>query len=167
MATNVPTASPAQPPYKRVQQKSDFDCAWACIAALTCKTIEEVKKVAIDYGRIPEHGPYWFHDDALLAKVLVPLGWTASIWRSSETYTDIEHNIAICLTDYSDETELGRAVLFVRTPSSPGAKTGDCCVIDPAFWIDAKDHVRRDLKDFKMPWYIGVTRLATVKTQGK
>jgi len=167
MATNVPTATPAQPPFKRIQQTTDFDCVWACISSLTGKTIEEVKKVAVDYGSIPEHGPYWMHYDVIISKVLVPLGWTTTEWRESKGYTDIEHNLAICLTDYSEETELGRAVLFCRTPSSPGAKTGDCCVIDPAFWIESSGRVGRFVMHSRIFALLKQARFCWLETRRK
>ena len=144
---------PFQPGFTRVQQTEYNDCAFACIAMLAGKTIAEVRQVAIEKFKHPKNGPYWL-DEAIISKLLTHYGWVGTVYKASTGIASLP-DIALGMCEYSEETEIGRHVLFHRfTPQ--GAKQPVEYIIDPAFWIEEKQQVRTDIKGFPIAWYIGV-----------
>lgn len=152
MATN--STSDFQPAFKRVQQSSDHDCAFACIAMLAGQTLEEVRQTAIKQFKHPKHGPYWINEE-LIHKLLAHCGWVATVYKES-TGIDSLPDLAIGMVDYDPDTEIGRHVLFHRMKSEGNLKKTTEYILDPAYWIDPKQQVRTDIKGFPISWYIGV-----------
>ena len=154
-----------QPAFTRVQQTEYNDCAFACIAMLAGKTIAEVRQVAIEKFQHPQSGPYWL-DEAIISKLLTHYGWVGTVYKASTGIASLP-DIALGMCEYSEETEIGRHVLFHRfTPQ--GAKQPVEYIIDPAFWIEEKQQVRTDIKGFPIAWYIGVHPMAkTTDKAGK
>jgi hypothetical protein len=77
----------------------------------------------------------------------------ATVYKEVEKLADIA-DVAICLVDYDRETEIGRHVVFVRDKRNP--KQVIEYMIDPAYWIEAAQHVRTDFKTLSPAWFIGV-----------
>ena len=149
------TATSFQPAFQRVQQSGDFDCAFACIAAIASKASpEEVRDIAIKKFRHPAHGPYWITGD-LISGLLAHYGYVATVFKESAKVTDLP-DLAIALVEYDAETEVGRHVLFHRAKASHDPKTVIEYMIDPAYWVDAKEQVRTDFKGLTPSWYIGI-----------
>jgi len=96
MAT-IPSSTNAvqsfKPAFNRVQQSNDFDCAFACIAMIAGKTLDEVRQTAIDKFKHPKHGPFWITED-LIAKLLANYGWVATVYKES---TGIDSLPDLCL----------------------------------------------------------------------
>ena len=107
--TTTPSFKPA---FTRVQQTDDCNCAFACIAMLTSKTLEEVRQVAIDKFKHPKHGPYWIGED-MIAKLLTHFGWVGTVFKASTGLASLP-DTAIAMVDYNPDTEIGRHVLFNR-----------------------------------------------------
>lgn len=157
--TTTPSFKPA---FTRVQQTDDCNCAFACIAMLASKTIDEVRQVAIEKFKHPKHGPYWIGED-LIAKLLTHFGWVGTVFKASTGISSLP-DTAIAMVDYSVDTEIGRHVLFNRV-TPPGAKQPVEYIIDPAYWVDTVQQIRTDIKGFPISWYIGVHPMA--KTAAK
>lgn len=154
--TPVSTTNPAQavqPVFKRVQQATEHDCAFACIAMIANKSLAEVMQVATDKFGHPAHGPYWITEE-LIAKMFAHYGFVSTIYKEIETGTSQIPDVAIVMVDYDTDTELGRHVVFVRDKSNP--KQPVEYMIDPAHWIDPSLHIRNDFKNLVPAWYIGI-----------
>ncbi|MBS1196521.1 MAG: hypothetical protein H6R18_306 [Proteobacteria bacterium] len=143
-----------QPAFKRVQQENDHDCALACIAMITGKTLAEVKQVAFDKNYL-KHGPYWISEEAI-CKLLAHFGWVATLWKESTGLASIP-DLAIGMVEYDPELEIGRHVLFHR--QFAGTKQAVEYIIDPAYWVPVEKQVRVDIKGFPISWFIGVTQM--------
>ncbi|MDP1977631.1 hypothetical protein [Undibacterium sp.] len=156
MATTPAGSQPQtiQPVFKRIQQAVDHDCAFACIAMITNKSLDEVVQVAIDKFKHPANGPYFITEE-LINKVLAHYGFVSTIYKEVETGLVDIHNVAIAMVDYDPETEIGRHVVFVRDKSN--TKQPVEYMIDPAYWIDASLYVRTDFQTLVPAWFIGVT----------
>ena len=153
MAATPPAAPQGiQPAFKRVQQSDDFDCWAACIATITGTSLDDVRKTAVEKFKLPAHGPYWVTEE-LIAKLFAHYGFVATVYKEVSKITDIA-DVAICLVEYDESTELGRHVVFVRDKRNP--KQTLEYLIDPAYWIDASQHVRTDFKTLAPAWCIGV-----------
>ena len=164
MAT-APAATPApalgfQPAFKRVAQSGDFDDAFACIATLAGKTLEEVRATAIKLFRHPEHGPY-FISETLLNSLFAHYGLVSTVWKAVETPISGLPDVAILLIDYDEETELGRQVVFHRMRPTSGPKPVIEYVIDPAYWIPPQKQIQADLKALQPAWFIGIHPMNT------
>lgn len=156
MAASSPTPSTSiQPAFKRVQQSDDFDCAFACVATITGKTLDEVRKAAVEKFKLPAHGPYWV-TEGLISLLLGHYGFAGTEYREVMKLSDIA-DVAICMVDYDEASELGRHVVFVRDKRNP--KQVVEYIIDPAYWIEHSQHVRVDFKSVAPAWFIGVQLL--------
>jgi hypothetical protein len=158
MSTIANTTTPSlKPAFTRVQQTDDCNCAFACIAMLAGKTLEEVRQVAIDKFKHPKHGPYWIGED-LISKLLIHFGWVGTVFKASTGLASLP-DTAIGMCEYNSDTEIGRHVLFNRV-TPPGAKQPVEYIIDPAYWVDTVQQIRTDIKGFPISWYIGVHPMA-------
>lgn len=152
MATSPDTTNPTiDPAFKRVQQSGDFDDAFACIATIAGKSLDDVRQVAISQFGHPKHGPYWVTEDAI-CKLFAHFGFVSTVYKE---ITSALHPVDVCimLVDYDPATEIGRHVVFVRDKRHKPALE---YVIDPAYWVDPSQHVRTDFKALKPAWYMGV-----------
>lgn len=160
------TAQSIQPVFKRVQQAQGgtHDCAFACIATITGKSLAEVVQVAVDKFNHPVHGPYWITEE-LIAKIFAHYGFVSTVYKEiSKGIVDLP-DVAIAMVDYDPETELGRHVVFVRDQSNQ--KQIKEYVIDPAYWIDSSLHVRNDFRVIQPAWFIGVHPMKSAAKTGK
>jgi hypothetical protein len=154
-ATPSTPASSIEPAFKRVQQDNDFDCAFACIATITGKSLEEVRQIAIKEFEHPKHGPYWITED-LICKIFANLKFVCTVYKEVTSLTHLP-DVCVLMIDYVPETEIGRHVVYVRDKrQKPAAEY----VIDVAYWIDPSQHVRTDVKALKPAWYLQVHPMA-------
>lgn len=60
----VNTGLPAgfESPFKRVQMEERMDDSLACVATLTNRSMQDIKKMAFEMG-LPQHGPYYVGED--------------------------------------------------------------------------------------------------------
>jgi hypothetical protein len=154
--TAATTKTPAQdfkPQFKRVQQTCDHDDAFACIAMLAGKTIEEVKQVAVSRFGHPKHGPYWVNEDLIL-NLLNHYSWKGSSYRESGGIASLPE-LAIGMVEYRADTDIGRHVLFHRIGDVNDPKRVET-IYDPAYWVPADKQVRTDIKGLPITWFIGV-----------
>jgi len=121
-------------PFKRVQQQERNDDAFACIAIISGRSLEEVTKLAIQVG-FPEHGPAYV-DNSLITRVLHNLGFTGGEYQEV-TSLDALPDVAILCIDFNSITDVGRHVVWHHVR---GTKTDPAFsyVIDPGSWIDPK-----------------------------
>lgn len=157
MATTPSTVNQAQtiqPAFKRVQQEVDHDCAFACIAMIASKSLDDVIKVAIDKFGHPANGPYYITEE-MINKILAHYGFVSTIYKEVETGLIDIHNVAIVMVDYDPETEIGRHAVFVRDKTN--AKLPVEYMIDPAYWITPSHYVRTDFQTLIPAWFIGIT----------
>ena len=165
MATaSVATTSPAQgfqPAFKRVAQSNDFDCAFACIAMIVNRPLDEVRKVAIERFKHPKHGPYVYMNDELIAKLFAHWSFRSTAYIETNGVASLP-DVAIGLVDYDSESDVGRHVVFVRQPGATGKPSVEY-IIDPAYWIEPNKQVRLE-KGSSISWHIGVV---PQKAEGK
>lgn len=158
-STPSPGTQAIQPAFKRVQQSGDFDCAFACIAIIAGKSLEEVREAAITHFGHPKHGPFWIGEE-LICKLCAHFGFVASIYKEVTSHTHLP-GVCMLLIEYDPATEVGRHVVYVNDKRQKPAVE---YVIDPAYWIDQSLHVRTDLKSLKPAWYISVHPMAQTAT---
>lgn len=153
MAATPPTAPQGlQPAFKRVQQSDDFDCAFACIATITGKSLDDVRKTAVEKFKLPAHGPYWVTEE-LIAKLFAHYDFVSTVYKDVGKVADIP-DVAITMVDYDPETEIGRHTVFVRDKRNP--KQTVEYMIDVAYWVGPPMHIRTDINNLPPTWYIGV-----------
>ena len=157
------TNTTIKPEFNRVQQSNDFDDAFACIAMLAGKTLDEVRQVAIDKFKHPKHGPFWITDD-LISKLLAQFGWVGTVYQQGTGISSLP-KYAIGMVEFNEELDHGRSVLFVRS-GPEGGKPGVEYIIDPAYWIDEAQQIRTDIKAFPIAWYIGCHRANKSQAKG-
>lgn len=158
------TAQAIQPVFKRVEQTSEHDCIFACIAMITNKSLADVLQVAIDKFSHKAHGPFWVTED-LITKIFAHYGFVSTVYKEvTKGLVDLP-DVAIVMVDYDPETELGRHVVFVRDQSNQ--KQIKEYMIDPAYWIESSMHVRNDFKKLVPAWYIGIHPMKSTSTQTK
>lgn len=168
MSTTPASSTPDigfQPAFKRVQQSNDHDDAFACIAMLTGKTLDEIKQTAIDKFRHPKHGPAtcWVSEE-LIGKLLAHYGLVGTIYKEGMGVASLP-DVAIGMVEYDPETEIGRHVIFHRLKY--GKNTVEY-IIDPAYWlVDQSKHIRTDIKGFPISFYIGVHQMAKPAAKGE
>lgn len=143
-----------QPPIKPVVQSCDHDDAFACVAAICNKSLDEIRKVAIERFGHPRTGPYWI-GEGLIVKLLAHYSWVATIYKTSTGIASLP-DLAIGMVDYNPDTDIGRYVVFQRIPAGGSLKQPIEYVIDPAYWIDPPMRVRTEIKGFPISFYIGV-----------
>ena len=141
-------------PFKRVQMEERIDDAFACIATLSGRTLDEVNKLAVQLG-YPAHGPAWA-DIVLINKILHNLGLTGGEYQDL-TSTDALPDVAILMVDYSEALDAGRHVIWhhIRGTASQQAFS---YVIDVAGWVPAKSQITTDFSHLKLEpaWYIEI-----------
>lgn len=162
-STSTPTKE-FQPAFEGVQQSNDFDDAFACIAMIAGKSLDEVRQVAIDKFKHPKHGPYWITEN-LITNLLAHYGWVATVYKESAGIASLP-DLAIGMVEYNPETEIGRHVLFHRMNATGNPKQVIEYIIDPAYWIDPNKHFRTDIKGFPISWYIGVHQMKKAAAKG-
>ena len=142
MASAKTTSTTAiQPPFKRVES-SEFDTAFACIAMVCNKSMADVVAVAVEKFGHPAKGPYWI-TEGLIQKLLAHWGLLATNFKEMDNgVADIKEDVALCMVEYDDATDVGRFVLFVRDRSNP--KQPLEYAIDPAGWVSPDLHLRQD-----------------------
>ena len=150
-----------RPLFKRVGQnelkdahRSDFMSELAAVATIAGVSLEEVYACALKNG-LPKHGPFWVTAE-LVDKVFASFGWKSTEWKQILTPLAGLPEIAIVMTDYSDETEIGRSVVYQRAASKSDPKGYEEYVIDPAPWVSPQAQVSTDIKGLCPRWYIGV-----------
>ena len=156
MATAATPSTPDfKPAFTRVQQSNDFDDAFACVAILTGKTLDEVRKVAIEKLKHPKHGPYQI-TDAFLNKLLGLFDLISTDYKPlRDGIAQLAPDVAILWIGCDPANEnVGRHVVFHRARTTNGAVE---YVIDPAYWVtDPAMQIRTDLKALGASWWIGV-----------
>ena len=155
ISTATQTATPAQPPFKRVAQTNDFDCWLAAVATIVARPLADVRQVAVEKFKLPKNGPYPFMDDTMIAKLLAHWSLTGTVWKESTGIASLP-DVCIGLIDFNPETEIGRHCAFVRQRDDAG-KVIQEWMIDPAYWIPENRQIRTDVKAVPIAWYIGVT----------
>lgn len=141
-----------EPAYRRVQQRSDFDCLFAVVAMIARASLDEVRCVAVERFHHPLHGPYRITGE-LIANLLGYYGYSAGMYEEPASIDDIP-DLAIALVDYDDHINLGRHVLFHRARASRDELIQVAYVIDPAYWLAPQDYVRTYLPDIQ--WFLEV-----------
>jgi hypothetical protein len=162
-ATVTSTPEGFQPAFQRVQQGGDFDCAFACIAMIAGKTFDEVRDVAIKKFKHPAKGPYWI-TETLIASLLAHYGYVATVYKEFESFSGLP-DVALLLVEYDADLEIGRHVLYHRANASHDEKLKLQYVIDPAYWISQKDHVRTSMPPAVC--FIGVHAMQKAEKAGK
>lgn len=164
MATSANT-QPTLP--ARVQQSERHDDVLACLAMLAGNTLEALRAVAENHG-MPKIGPFHSHisDEAFIARVLGSFGLVSTNWKAADSFTALPA-VAIAGVDADLDYETCRCVLFCRMPATKDAPEQQF-VIDPYPHADSKLHVRSDLSNLAVSWYIGVHQMPSAsKTKVK
>lgn len=141
-------------PFARVQMKERIDDSLACIATLTNRTLEDVTKMAIDFG-LPANGPCFVNED-MIAKLLMKAGGLVATKYKEVDSIDALPYVAILLVEYSEETEIGRHVVWHHVKGVKDVPSFHY-VIDPAHWIPAADHYTTAVEALAPAYYIEVT----------
>lgn len=155
MAATPPAVQELQPAFKRVQQSNDFDCAFACIATITGKSLEDVRRIAIKEFGHPAVGPFWISEE-LICKLFAHLKFVCTVYKEVTSLTHLP-DVCLLLVDYDPETEIGRHVVYVRDKRQKPAVE---YAIDVAHWIEPAQHIRTDIKALKPAWYLQVHPMA-------
>ena len=143
-ANSTTTSLGFTPAMKRVPQSNDHDCAFACIAMIAGKTLEEVRATAIKLFRHPEHGPYYI-TESLINSLLAHYGWVGTVYKPVTSPISGLPDLAILMVDYDEEVELGRHVVFHRM-SCAGQKPSIEYVLDPGYGQPEEKKIQTDLK---------------------
>lgn len=161
------TAAPAasfKPFFQRISQGEDRHAdVLACCAMLCNKSLADIFKQAETLG-LPKAGPYYGYsaDGDFIARLLAAHGLVATNWKECPNgYADVGLEVALLLTSYDSEWEVGHAVLYHRNTSADG-KTAQPYVVDPYPHTDNKLHVRMGtaaLAELPPSWFIGVTQM--------
>ena len=147
--------SPANPvtltPFIRVQQRDRHEDIPACLAILTGKSIDDVFK-SMESSGLPKTGPYHCYiTETIICGVLIKSNLVATVWKESKFWQDVP-DVAVVMTDYNFEYEIGRCVVFHRVKDATGKQVSQC-VIDP---YPGAAPVTTDLKQLTPSWYIGI-----------
>jgi hypothetical protein len=118
------------------------------------KELPEIRQLAIEKFGHPKFGPYWISAD-LIAKLLMHFGWLGTVYKEMVDSSQLP-DLAILLVEYDEETEIGRNTVFHRMRPKDSKVTVEY-VVDPAYWVDPKQQVRKDFQVLKPAWFIGVT----------
>lgn len=142
-----------KPSFARVQQTHDFDDAFACIATVAGKTIEEVRALAIDTFGLPRHGPWW-PTETLIQGLCGHLGWIAGPYMEATGVSDLP-DMGFVLLDYNPANEIGRHAVFEKIKPSAGA----IALYDPAYWVEPDKQIQLYVKRIRPPlWHIALKR---------
>ena len=164
-ANSITTSLGFTPAMKHGPQSNDHDCAFACIAMIAGKTLEEVRTTAIRLFRHPEHGPYYI-TETLINSLLAHYGWVSTVYKPVTSPISGLPDLAILMVDYDEERELGRHVVFHRLTSA-GQKPAIEYVLDPGYWQPAEKQVQIDLKKLMPSWFIAVHPMNAPATYSK
>ena len=142
-------------PFKRVEMQGTHDDLLACVATLTGKTLDEVKKLAITLG-MPAHGPYLINEN-MVSKLLFNLG-NLSV-SDYKNFTDVAAlpDVAILCVDYDEASEASRHLVYHHVRSNQESPSFSY-VIDVGNWLDPKYHVTTDMRQLRMDpsWFMEV-----------
>ena len=133
-AKNANKGLPANftPPFTRVEMKERMDDSLACVATLTNRTLEDITKMAVDFG-LPAHGPCFVNED-MIAKLLMRAGaLVATKYREFVSFDAMPY-VAILLVDYDENTEIGRHVVWHHVKGTKDIPSFSY-IIDPAYWV--------------------------------
>ena len=154
------TPTSLQPLFKRVAQQDRHDDLLAVIATLSSRPLDTVYQQAETLG-MPKIGPFYpWLDETLLGKLLAANNLKGSAWKPCTSYTELPE-IAIVMTDYHTDWEVGRCVLYHRNTGQDG-KSAQPYVIDPYPHADPKLYLRSgvgEIAKLRPAWYVGVTEL--------
>lgn len=131
-----------------------MDDAFACIATLTGKSLEEVNRAAVAQG-YPAQGPA-YPTETLMAKLLMSLGNLVSTNYKEFVSIAALPEVAILFIDWDEEMDTGRTVVWHRVPRTD-AHPAFSYVIDPGSWIPEGRHVHTDIGSLKITWFMAVT----------
>ena len=141
-------------PFKRVEMRERMDDAFACIATLTGKSLEEVNRVAVTLG-YPAQGPA-YPTETLMAKLLMALGNLISTRYKDFESTAALPEVAILFIDWDEEMDTGRTVVWHRVQRT-GVHPSFSYVIDPGSWIAESRHLHTDIGSLKISWFMAIT----------
>ena len=141
-------------PFTRVVMRERMDDAFACIAALTGKSLEEVNRAAVTFG-YPPFGPA-YPTEVLMAKLLMSLGGLVATNYKEFTSVAALPEVAILFIDLDEEMDTGRTVIFHHVKAT-ATQTSFNYVIDPASWIDEARSIRIDVGSLDIAWYMEIT----------
>lgn len=146
-------------PFKRVQMTERNDSALACIATLSCRSLDEIVRIAIECG-YPPYGPAWV-DNALMTRVLGKVGLSGGEYEPVPSL-DALPDVAILMVDYSEALDEGRAICWHHVRGTPQQQAFSY-IIDVANWLPEKNHITTDWKHirFDPAWFIPITPKAT------
>ena len=131
-----------------------MDDAFACIATLTGKSLEEVNRAAVALG-YPAEGPA-YPTETLMAKLLMSLGnLVATHYKDFESIAALPE-VAILFIDWDEEMDTGRTVIWHRVRKTD-AQPSFSYVIDPASWIPEGRHLHTDIGSLKISCFMGIT----------
>jgi hypothetical protein len=141
-------------PFKRVEMRERMDDSLACIATLTGRTLDDVTKLAIEFG-LPPYGPC-FVDEDMIAKLLMNLGNLVATKYKDFVSIDALPDVAILLVDYDEDTEIGRHVVWHHVRGSKD-RPSFRYILDVGSWIPDTDHVTTAVTAYSPAYYIEVT----------
>ncbi len=146
MATTPSVTPTFQPAFKRVAQSCEFDCAFACCAILSGQSLEEIRAIAVQKFDHPAANRAYWITESLIQRLLADRGLVATHYKEFTSIADLPE-VAILLIDYSEETEIGRHVLFHRQQIANGGKPQEVSyILDPGYWLPESLHIRTDIK---------------------
>jgi hypothetical protein len=160
-AVNAGLPQGYQSPFKRVQMRERMDDSLACVATLTGRTLEDITKMAIEFG-LPAYGPC-FVGEEMIAKLLMSAGGLLATKYKEFVNIDALPDVAILLIDYDEDTEIGRHVIWHHVRGTKDGPPAHHYCIDPAHWIAPEDHYTSAVKQFDVWYYIEVTAKAPAK----
>ena len=155
-------------PFTRVEMQPNIriDDGLCALAALTGQPLDTIMKAAFRHG-VAEHGPTWCYASQLQS-ILRDYGLNA---EEKECPTiDALPDVALITAQYNPATQYGRWVLWHHVRATAKDKSFHY-VIDPAYWIDPKYHVTREIQRLITPkspiYYLEITPKATTKGKAK
>ncbi|THJ30904.1 hypothetical protein E8K88_16665 [Lampropedia aestuarii] len=153
--------------YKRVAQAERCDDALACIAMIAGQTLQEVTAVAQVMG-YPKQGPAYI-PEAMIAKIAMKSAQlVVSDYKDFVSFAALP-DLAFLYVDYDEQMEISRLVLWHRpTPSKlQNLSTVSGYIIDPAYWVDPKHQITRDVSHLAVEWYLTVHSAKTQPSKPK
>lgn len=131
---------------KLVTQETLTDCGLACVAMVSGKSLEAVRKIAVKELGYPKDGPYTTTHDNLY-KLLAHFGIGHGKKAPFKSLAAMPA-LAIMETRKMPSTGNSHLVVFERLPD------GDERVLDPGFWL--KQQERRDWNRIKLDTFVPV-----------
>ncbi|VTU28643.1 hypothetical protein SRS16CHR_04307 [Variovorax sp. SRS16] len=141
-----------------------MDDAFACIATLSGKSLEEVNRAAVALG-YPAQGPA-YPTEILMAKLLMSLGnLVATHYKDFESIAALPE-VAILFIDWDEEMDTGRTVIWHRVRKTD-LQPAFSYVIDPASWIAEGRHLHTDIDSLTISWFMEITAPSADRTTSK